>query len=116
LIIQDVKSEDRGKYEVIARNTAGVGSSTATLTVTFGPSIDENHQVDPNAFQKFELKTPESKVSEPVSTEPLQARIKIIEPLKDTYIVEGSQVVLNCKIDAYPKAEVRIIFFVNNLC
>ena len=106
LIIQDAKPEDQGKYTVTARNSAGVGSSVASLTVRLVPSIDEHSYVNPDVFQKFELKTPESVAGQSVSTEPLQARIKIIEPLKDNFITEGSPIVFNCKIDANPKAEV----------
>lgn len=79
------------------------------MFVKLAPVVADSPRVNPEVFQKFELKTPESSLGQPSSTEPLNARIKIIEPLKDAYIVEGSQVVLNCKIDAYPKAEVNSI-------
>jgi hypothetical protein len=106
LIVQDVKPEDEGKYTVTARNLAGVGSSVASLVVRHVPGIDDKSYVNPEKFQRFELKTPESTIGQPIEVASFQARIKIIEPLRDTFITEGSQVVLNCKIDAYPKAEV----------
>ena len=109
LIIEDVRLEDQGKYEVTARNPAGVGSSVASLLIKLAPHIDETPRVYPDVVHKFELKTPKVAPEQPesVAVEPVKARIKIIEPLKDAYIVEGSQAVLDCKIDAYPKAIVR---------
>ena len=84
----------------------------AKLTIKLAPKIDETPRVYPDVVHKFELKTPKVAPEQPesVAVEPVKARIKIIEPLKDAYIVEGTQVVLKCKIDAFPKAVVRRFF------
>lgn len=60
--------------------------------------------MNPDIFQQFELKK-----KAPVDEGPdnaANARLTIIEPLNDFNLVEGSQVVFTCLIDAHPKPEV----------
>lgn len=107
LIIQDVRREDEGKYELTARNIAGVGTASASLNVRLVPVIEDRPFINPEAFQKFELKPIDSSAApNEASDTAAKARLKIVEPLRDFILVEGAPAVFNCKIDAYPKAEV----------
>ena len=103
--ISNVKKEDQARYTLEARNTSGSAATSANLKVKIVPTVDDTSYVNPDVFQQFELK------KRPNSNQPPEnaanARIKIIEPLKDFNLVEGSQVVFSCTIDAYPKPEVN---------
>ncbi len=102
-IIRNVEHDDAGEYTITARNSSGVGSSTARLRVRLEPSVDDTPLINPDAFQKLELKKPSGTPEDETQTE---AHIKIIEPLQDLNVPEGVQAVFTCKIDASPKAEV----------
>jgi hypothetical protein len=103
--ISNVKKEDEGKYTLEARNEAGAAQTSAMLTVKVVPIIDDTSYVNPDIFQQFELK------KKPTLNEPTddlsKARLKIIEPLQDCMLIEGSQVIFTCVVDAYPKPEVN---------
>ena len=103
-VISNAKLDDEAKYTLTARNKAGEASTSAKLRVKQVPTVDDTSYVNPDVFQQFELK---KKPTQPDSDDQVtNARIKIIDPLKDFYLVEGTQAVFACKIDAYPKPEV----------
>jgi len=113
--ISNVKKDDQSKYTLHASNSSGSASSSANLKVKNVPTIDDTSYVNPDIFQQFELKK-----KAPVAEGPdnaANARLKIIEPLKDFNLIEGSQVVFSCLIDAHPKPEVisLILKFFQNL-
>lgn len=115
LIIQDVKSADEGKYSLTAKNAAGTSSASASLKVRLVPSIDDKSYVNPDVFQRFENNKLNQDVK-PVNEVPLlqkgEPRLKIVEPLKEFYLIEGAEAFFSCKIDSNPKAEVN--WFKNN--
>jgi hypothetical protein len=102
--LSNAKLDDQGKYELTARNTSGVASTSAYLKVKSVPTIDDTSYVNPDVFQQFEVK------KRPSPNRPADnldnARIKITEPLRDFNLVEGQQAIFTCTIDAYPKPEV----------
>lgn len=97
--------DDQGEYTLTARNPAGVASTSAKLKVKNVPSVDDTSYVNPDVFQKFDQKK-QPQTNEPADAK-ANARLKIIEPLKDFHLVEGNQAIFYCKIDAYPKAETQ---------
>jgi hypothetical protein len=101
-VIRDVKKDDAGYYTITAQNSAGFKTSTARLSVLTQPSIDDTSYINPDAFQKFESKQPNKEQNVADAGE---VHIKIIEPLVDARVVEGSQAVFSCVVDANPKAE-----------
>jgi hypothetical protein len=105
--IRDVKKDDAGYYTVTAKNLAGFKASTAKLSVRVQPSIDDTSYINPDVFQKFELKKPHE-TEDVAGKGEGEAHIKIIEPLKDAHVYEGLQAVFSCKVDANPKAEAHI--------
>ena len=107
-MISNAKLDDEAKYTLTARNKAGEVSTSGKLKVKTVPTIDDTSYVNPDVFQQFELK---KKPTEPNSDDHVpNARLKIIEPYRDFYLVEGAQALFSCKIDAYPKPEVKIKF------
>jgi hypothetical protein len=70
------------------------------------PTIDDTSYVNPDVFQQFELKKKPTTNQPPDTID--NARLKIIEPLRDFNLVEGQQAVFSCTVDAYPKPEVVI--------
>lgn len=103
--ITNVKKDDEGKFTLEARNPSGAAETSAFLKVKLVPTIDDTSYVNPDVFQQFELKKRPTANQPPESA--TNARIKIVEPLKDLNLVEGNQVVFSCSIDAYPKPEVN---------
>ena len=103
-VISNVKRDDEATYTLTARNPSGEASTSAKLKVKLVPTIDDTSYVNPDIFQQFEIK------KKPQPTQPADAvanaRLEIIEPLKDFNLVEGAQAVFSCTIDAYPKPEV----------
>lgn len=93
-------------FTLKATNTSGSASTSANLRVKQVATVDDTSYVNPDVFQQFELK------KRPNSAQPAEsvanARLKIIEPLKDFNLVEGSQAVFSCTIDAFPKPEVNL--------
>lgn len=104
LVLSNVKRDDEGKYTLEARNSSGTVSTTAYLKVKMVPTIDDTSYVNPDVFQQFELKK-RPNVIEPMDSL-TNARLKITEPLKDFNLVEGTQAIFTCTIDAFPKPEV----------
>jgi hypothetical protein len=106
--ILNVRKVDEARYTLEARNSSGSASTSAKLTVKLVPTVDDTSYVNPDVFQQFELKKRPNPANQPNNDgTAANARIKIIEPLKDFNLIEGSQVVFNCTIDAYPKPEVN---------
>ncbi len=103
-VISNVKPDDEGKYTLDAVNLAGSGSTSANLKVIKVPTIDDTSYVNPDIFQQFEVKK-KPNVIQP-SDNLANARLEIIEPLKDFSLIEGAQAVFSCTIDAYPKPDV----------
>ncbi|RNA22004.1 titin-like [Brachionus plicatilis] len=103
--IDNVKLDDQATYTLTARNSSGVASTSAKLKVKTVATIDDTSYVNPDVFEQFEMK------KKPNWNQPIDnadnARLKIIEPLKDFRLVEGSQAVFSCTIDAYPKPEIQ---------
>lgn len=102
-LVSNVKMDDQGSYTITARNSSGEASCTAKLQVNVVPSVDDTSYVNPDVFHKFDVKKRPSDSAEPSSGK--EARLKIVEPLKDFHLVEGNQAIFYCKIDAHPKAE-----------
>jgi hypothetical protein len=69
------------------------------------PSIDDTSYVNPDVFERFDAKQPRpgAQRAEPAASK--QARLKIVEPLKDCHLLDGNQAIFYCKVDAYPAAE-----------
>ena len=109
-LISNAKTDDQAKYTITARNKAGEAASTASLKVKVVPTIDDTSYVNPDVFQKFEQKKKPAEQADPNKP---NARLKIVEPLKDFHLVEGSQAIFYCKIDACPKADVKKSFSIN---
>ena len=113
LNISNAKLDDQGVFTLTARNFSGVASTSANLKVKQVATIDDTSYVNPDVFQQFELKK-KPNLNQPADNV-ANARLKIIEPLKDFNLVEGSQAVFSCTIDAYPKPEVHLFLKLNNL-
>ena len=105
-VISNAKPDDQAKYTLHAKNRSGAASTSANLIVKIVPTIDDTSYVNPDIFDKFELKKKPKDYQEP-SNNSLNARIKITVPLKDAVLVEGTLAIFSCTVDAYPKAEVN---------
>ncbi|RNA14439.1 hypothetical protein BpHYR1_021923 [Brachionus plicatilis] len=85
--IDNVKLDDQATYSLTARNYSGVAWTSAKLKVKTGATIDDKSYVNPDVFEQFEMK------KKPNWNQPIgnvdDARLKIIEPLKDFRLVFG---------------------------
>lgn len=94
---------DQGRYTVKATNPVGSDETSCELTIRPTSSIDTRPFVEPESFKKLEVKAPPPTKEDMDKMEPP----KVIVPLQDLQLKEGSPALLQSKIIGRPTPDVR---------
>ena len=97
------RPDDQGTYTVKATNPVGKDETSCKLTIKPTPGIDTRPFVEPEKFGPLEVKAPPPTKEDMQKMEPP----KVIIPLEDKSLKEGSPVLLKSKIIGRPTPDVR---------
>ena len=96
------RPDDQGTYTVKATNPVGKDETSCKLTIKPTPGIDTRPFVEPEKFAPLEVKAPPPTKEDMQKMEPP----KVIIPLEDTQLKEGSPALLAAKIIGRPTPDV----------
>lgn len=103
LQILAARPDDEGTYTVRASNPSGADETSCKLTIKPTVGIDTRPFVQPENFDKLELKAPPPTKEDLAKPE----APKVVIPLEDTQLKEGAPALLSAKIIGRPTPDVR---------
>lgn len=98
----NARPDDNGKYTVRATNPVGTDETSCELNIRPTTSIDTRPFVQPDKFANLEVKAPPPTKEDMDKMEPP----KVIVPMEDSQLKEGSPALLQAKIVGRPTPDV----------